>query len=157
MNESTQWLQMGHGKMSIAIALLVLGTMLLAQVACSQNETVSKKEAKALMVEAQKLEAQNKLQAAYQKYKSVETSYEVDDELRRAAWDDVQRIRLLIEGQQKEIEAALRRYFEENGTYPDSLSAISDRLTGTTRAGLGGFRYARISGTEFKLEDGIIG
>lgn len=157
MNESTKWLQTRHGKTRGAVVMLILSTLLLAQVACSEQDSLSREEAKALMVEGKELEAQSKLQAAYYKYKNVETSYEVNDALRSAAWDDVQRIRLLVEKQQKEIEAALRRYFAENGTYPDSLSAINDRLTDTTRAALDGFRYTRTSGTEFKLEDGIIG
>lgn len=157
MNESTKWLQMRHSRTWGAVVMLILSTLLSANVACSEQDSLSKEEAKALMVEGKELEAKHKLQAAYVKYKSVETSYEVNDEMRSAAWDDVQRVRLLIEKQQKEIEAALRRYFEENGAYPDSLSAISERLINTTRAALDDYRYTRPSDIEFKLEDGIIG
>jgi hypothetical protein len=157
MNERTKWLPYAAGKVYGAVVTLLLGTLFLAHVACPERDRLSKEQAKAVMVEAQKLEEQNKLQEAYYKYKNVETSYEVNDELRSAAWHDVQRIRLLVSKQQKEIEIVLSRYFAEKGTYPDSLSAISDQLTDTTRAAVGGFRYMRLSDTQFKLEDGIIG
>jgi hypothetical protein len=150
-------LSVSKGKSYGILATLMLGVLMWTHGGCSEPETLSKKQAQALLVEAQQLEARSNLQAAYYKYKNVETSYEVNDGLRSAAWDGAQRVRALVAEQQEEVEAALRRYFARNGTYPDSLSAINDELTDATRAAVAGFRYTKVSGTEFKLEDGIIG
>lgn len=143
-----------HVRFLLAIAVFVL---LLPQLACSERESLTATEARALFAEAEKLELENKLHDAYYKYKQVETTYEVNDSLRSAAWDAAQRVRLLVESMHRDIEVELRRYFEVNGRYPESLTEIRERLPESTRAALTGFRYKRVGDTSFALEDGIVG
>lgn len=116
-------------------------------------------QVRSIFSDAVALERDGQVQAAYRRYSTIcEGSYGIDrNDIPAGACEGAYRLSASLRTAYEHTIAALERYREATGRYPESLDAIAKEIPESSVAAFSGFRYFRNSDIDVDIVTGRYG